>query len=315
MNARYAAREIAGILVLEDDTKPPLAQRADDALARGDFGEAAEWAARQFSACKVEFSPSTGYSIWALDCIDTERAADWFENARVHFEQENNWHGLAISDYALGRTRQMQGVDKEAVRSYARSLSVCQSQAEMMRMCRDSAREHLYKNLVNRLLALLETIGRPLEPRLIPVVEAYAGVPLYTPGDDWPYTTSTVLLDKSCYRLLNHTDRLPGKVHLHQNHNYFVTEVRGDSMKGTGIKIRPGDRLLIQQQDSWPDNGTVCVLQEEDRAPMVKIVFRTKKLIRLVSANPRYSERVYAPSGSGLRMLGIVKAILEPVDG
>lgn len=174
--------------------------------------------------------------------------------------------------------------------------------------------QRLYETLCRNLEASIEELQNVSLPRLIPVVQATAGLLHYVPGDDSAIETSELAVDQNTYRLLSYRDRTEISYTIRSEAEYFLVDVEGQSMFGERAQIRNGDRLLAEVNPDWKCAGSDAVVvkeRETDTNPRVKFAKLDKLAITLYSANQRFGREVYTRASPRLEMLGIVKAILE----
>ena len=117
--------------------------------------------------------------------------------------------------------------------------------------------------------------------RLIPVLgKVQAGLPI------------TAVENISDYQLVDYREQDDG--------NYFYLEVQGDSMKN--LRILPGDRVYIRQQD-YLEDGEVGVVMINDEVTLKRIKYKKDKII-LQSENEDYPPLEFALNANEIKILG-----------
>ena len=88
----------------------------------------------------------------------------------------------------------------------------------------------------------------------------------------------------------------------------FAVQVTGDSM--VDAHIQDGDYVIIRVQDQAESGDIVAALIEDDVT--LKYFYRTRKQIRLKSANPRYPMLIFKKGDSrSFRILGVMVGLVR----
>ena len=93
---------------------------------------------------------------------------------------------------------------------------------------------------------------------------------------------------------------------LKDQQDYFVLEVRGDSMIDDGIL--DGDYVVIRKQNRAENGETVVALVEGEAT--IKRFYRKRKHIELHPANPRYKPMVFRPNIE-LEIRGVLAGVIR----
>jgi len=88
----------------------------------------------------------------------------------------------------------------------------------------------------------------------------------------------------------------------------FAVQVKGDSM--VDAHIQDGDYVVIKIQDQAQNGDIVAALIEDDVT--LKYFYRTRKQIRLKSANPRYPMLIFKKGDPrSFRILGVMAGLVR----
>lgn len=235
------------------------------------------------------------------------------ENRKLEDESHVNLVSLVASGltYKIERT----ATDRaRAIVVLSRAQRVASRWARRSDTEAERTQQRLYETLFRNLGASIAELQDASLPRLIPVVQATAGVLRYVPGDDSAIETSYLAVDEDTYRLLSYRNRAEMSYKIRSESEYFLVDVDGQSMFGERARIRNGDKLLAEVNPDWHSAGSDVVVvkeRETDTKPRVKFVKLDERTITLRSANERFGPEVYTRASPELDMLGIIKAILE----